>query len=431
MALGTGGATVAATDHRNHVVDLVRVVALAGVVLGHWLKQGWFVDEGVLHRLDLLRIAPWTHPLTWVFQVIPLFFLVGGFVNAQSWRHAETRGTGYGAWLAQRAGRLTRPLVPLLVLWCALVPLASWVGLDHDWLRIASTSALGPTWFLATYLVIVALVPLTVRAWERWGAWTLLPGCVALAVDVLSVRLDSTVIGGLNLLLVWGSVHQLGYGWRDGFLRPRRRAAALLLVGLGGAVALVALGPYGSSMVGVSGYGVNNANPPRVTLLLLGLAWAGLVLLAEPALGRFSQRAPVRTVVASVGPRAMTVYLWHPTAMGILAAGSLWLGGAGLHPRPSSLEWWALRPPWLLALVLTLVVCVALVGRFEDPVQAPTALPPVLPLTEVLVTVVLLGVLAARGLGAPGTVLSTWLLLLTGVAALITLDHLVRGRVRS
>jgi surface polysaccharide O-acyltransferase-like enzyme len=431
VALGTGGATVATTDHRNHVVDLVRVAALAGVVLGHWLKQGWYVDEGVLHRIDLLRIAPWTHPLTWVFQVIPLFFLVGGFVNAQSWRHAEARGTGYGAWLAQRVGRLTRPLVPLLVLWCALVPVALSVGLDHDWLRVASTSALGPTWFLATYVVIVALVPLTVRAWERWGAWTLVPGCVALAVDVLSLRLGSTAVGGLNLLLVWGTVHQLGYGWRDGTLRTRRRAAALLLVGLGGALALVALGPYGPSMVGVGGYGVNNANPPRVTLLLLGLAWAGLVLLAEPALGRLSRRRAVRAVVASVGPRTMTLYLWHPTVMGILAAGSLWLGGVGLHPRPGTVEWWGLRPPWLLLLTLTLVVCVAVVGRFEDPVPTPTALPPTLPLAEVLVTAVLLGLLADRGLGAPGGVLSTWLLLLAGVTALITLDRLVRGRGRS
>ena len=29
------------TSDRDRVVDLVRVLALAGVVVGHWLKQGW------------------------------------------------------------------------------------------------------------------------------------------------------------------------------------------------------------------------------------------------------------------------------------------------------------------------------------------------------------------------------------------------------
>lgn len=65
------------TSDRDRVVDLVRVLALAGVVVGHWLKQGWYVDDGdVLHRAGLLGIAPWTHPLTWVLQVIPIFFIM-------------------------------------------------------------------------------------------------------------------------------------------------------------------------------------------------------------------------------------------------------------------------------------------------------------------------------------------------------------------
>jgi hypothetical protein len=90
---------------RNRVVDLVRVLALCGVVLGHWLKQGWYVDDsGILRRAGLLGIAPWTHPLTWIFQVIPLFFVVGGYAmpsrggtpspsasgTAPGWRGAPT-----------------------------------------------------------------------------------------------------------------------------------------------------------------------------------------------------------------------------------------------------------------------------------------------------------------------------------------------------
>jgi hypothetical protein len=81
----------------------VRVLALCDVALGHWLKQGWYVDDGgILHRAGLLGIAPWTHTITWSFQVIPLFFVVGGYANAISWRHAQAEGSRYGTWLAGR-----------------------------------------------------------------------------------------------------------------------------------------------------------------------------------------------------------------------------------------------------------------------------------------------------------------------------------------
>jgi hypothetical protein len=50
---------------RSRAVDLVRVLALGAVVVGHWLKQGWYVDAaGGLNRAGLLGIATWTHPLT-------------------------------------------------------------------------------------------------------------------------------------------------------------------------------------------------------------------------------------------------------------------------------------------------------------------------------------------------------------------------------
>ena len=150
MTATTSDAGRIVTGDRNPVVDLVRALALLAVVLGHWLKQGWYVDAGgTLHRAGLLGVAPWTHPLTWVFQVMPLFFLVGGYVNALSWRHARDRGIRYGPWLAGRVGRLTRPLLPLLAFWVVVVPLAPVVGLDGEWLRIASLTSLVPTWFLA------------------------------------------------------------------------------------------------------------------------------------------------------------------------------------------------------------------------------------------------------------------------------------------
>ncbi len=81
---------------RNRVVDLLRGAAILVVVLGHWLMAAVYVDNGGdLHRSDLLGLALWTHPLTWVLQVMPVFFLVGGYANAISWRAASARGTTY------------------------------------------------------------------------------------------------------------------------------------------------------------------------------------------------------------------------------------------------------------------------------------------------------------------------------------------------
>src|SRR5688572_13710689 len=71
---------LAALHPREHdpVVDLVRGGALLVVVLGHWVMQGLYVGgDGDLHRDGLLGLATWTHPLTWVLQVMPVIFAVG------------------------------------------------------------------------------------------------------------------------------------------------------------------------------------------------------------------------------------------------------------------------------------------------------------------------------------------------------------------
>jgi hypothetical protein len=413
---------------RNRVVDLVRVLALSGVVLGHWLKQGWYVDSGgTLHRSGLLGIAAWTHPLTWIFQVIPLFFVVGGYANAVSWRNARSEGHTYGTWLAARTRRLTTPLAPLMMFWVVVAPAAPLLGLDRQWLRIGSLTSLVPIWFLATYLVVVATVPVTMAAWDRWGWLTLVAGVLALPVDALSLRLDSQALGALNLLIVWGTLHQFGYAWRDGTFRANTRAMLMLLIGgLTGTMALVWLGPYGVSMVGVDGYGVNNTNPPRVTLLLLGCALVGLTLLSEPTLDRLAHRPRVWRATVALEARMMTIYLWHLTALVILGAGSLWLDGAGLHDRPNSPDWWAARPLWICLLAATTAAIVVVVGRFEDP---PTRRvtdfhSPVLPLVQVGLIVVLLSLLAADGLGASARVPEPWLLVLGTLATLTGLGRL-------
>ncbi|MFK3632133.1 acyltransferase family protein, partial [Klebsiella pneumoniae] len=73
----------------------------------------------------------WTHPLTWVFQVMPIFFLVGGYSNGLSWRSARRKEIGYAEWLRTRLRRLGIPLIPLLLAWLAIGVVAVALGAPH------------------------------------------------------------------------------------------------------------------------------------------------------------------------------------------------------------------------------------------------------------------------------------------------------------
>ena len=124
-----------------------------------------------MHSNQILNIASWTHPLTWVIQVMPVFFLVGGYANALSWRSAQRRGEGYAAWLRSRLRRLGTPVIPLLLVWLAIASIAYAAGVPGGTLRTASQVALVPTWFLAAYVMVVALAPPALKLWERLGWW--------------------------------------------------------------------------------------------------------------------------------------------------------------------------------------------------------------------------------------------------------------------
>ena len=404
---------------RNRVVDLLRVAAIVVVVAGHWLMAAVHLDpDGALRRTDLLQIAAWTHPLTWVLQVMPVFFLVGGYANARSWRTAHGRGTSYGGWLRARLRRLLIPVLPLMVFWAVLAPAAQASGMSAEWLRIASMASLVPTWFLAAYVVVVALTPLTLRCWERAGWWSVLLGLVGGGlVDWLSISTGQPLVGFLNYALVWGTVHQVGYAWADGALAGRGRRVLLAVAGLLGLLALVWAGPYAVSMVGLQGHGVNNAYPTRVTLAFLGLLQTGVLLALEPLLARIAASRPVWLATVFVSARIMTVYLWHLTALGIVVAGAMLAGGVGLGATPGSRDWWLGRPAWFLALGLVTAALVVVVGRIEQPPRDPRPAPPaVLPVMALVVSCASLGAMADLGIVSPTGQVHWYLPLLPVVA---------------
>ncbi|MGA5197673.1 acyltransferase family protein [Streptomyces exfoliatus] len=374
---------------RDRYVDLLRVASLAVVVLGHWLMAAVSGDGQVG---NLLAVVPELQVVTWVFQVMPVFFFVGGFSHALAHRSRPA----YAAFLRARLQRLLRPTMVFVGVWGAAALVLQLSGADGGLTGVALRLVTQPLWFIGIYLAMVAFTPPLLRLHERygWGAFAGLVGAAVL-VDVLRFAADVPFVEFLNFAFVWLAVHQLGFLRADGMIR---RPALLAGVGLVGATALVALGPYPLSMVGMPGEKVSNMAPPTLALLCHGLWLVGAVELLKGPGARLVARAGVwRTVVAANGI-AMTAFLWHLTAM--LGVYGAMLGlGTGL-PAPASGAWWAQVPLRIAAAVALTAVLVAAFRRFEAP--APTRRDGgSAPLAALGITLALLGILglSATGLG--------------------------------
>jgi hypothetical protein len=410
---------------RNRYVDLLRAKSIGAVVLGHWVIAAPWIADGQLRLDHMLAVQPWTQWLTLLFQVMPVFFLVGGYSNAASWDAAQRAGTPYGAWIAGRARRLIGPIVPLILAWAAMAFVFRRFGVSYDIIRHGSILALVPMWFLAVYLFVVLLVPITRAAWKRFGLWSFWV-LVVLAACVDFLRFHDghrPAVGWVNYLFVWVAMHQLGYLWRDGRLAGPRQALRWLI---GGALAwwlLTHFGPYPISMIGVPGDEVSNTLPPDILLLALGAAQTGLVLALERPMRRLLDRTNVWAATVLVNGTIMSVYLWHLTVLALLVGLAKLAGGIGLHAVPGTGNWWLARIPWTLALAAGMALLLPLVGRFERAAPPPAGFRPSTP--RILVGAALVsagiayltlgGIAAAGGLGVRGvvvggTILGAWML---------------------
>src|SRR5262249_34730376 len=142
--------------------------------------------------------------LTWIAQVMPVFFFAGGAANYHSFR----RATSTSEWLGNRARRLIWPVLPLLAVWIPLPALLTSVGVPVQPVSVAAGIAGQLLWFLAVYLIMTALIPVMVAAHERWGfAVVGVLAAAAVGVDLLRFH-EFALVGYLNEVLVWLAVQQ-------------------------------------------------------------------------------------------------------------------------------------------------------------------------------------------------------------------------------
>ena len=239
-------------SERNRYVDLLRALSISAVVFGHWLMAAPYYEVNLVQPelgapkiAHLLDVRPWARWLTWLLQVMPVFFFVGGFSNGVSWDGAQRRTQTYSTWLEARMRRLLGPVVPLILLWVVVAICGFVFGVPSNSIKIASQIALVPVWFLAIYFVIVMLVPISRHAWHQYGYLSIVvPMGLAAIGDVLYFNSSLQWLGWFNYLFVWSAVHQLGYAWQQD--RLGNAASNLLMAGCGVTVLilLTVYGPY-------------------------------------------------------------------------------------------------------------------------------------------------------------------------------------------
>ncbi|WP_149548123.1 acyltransferase family protein [Streptomyces marokkonensis] len=351
----------ATPPHRDRAVDALRALAILGVVLGHWLVTALVSDGRTLHTASPLQHMPWLAPVSWAFQTLGVFFLVGGHVATRGYASARARGVPYYRWLRDRLTRLFKPVAAVLTLWTIVTAVLLLSGAEYATVRALAKLALSPLWFLLVFAALTAATPLLTRLHPLW------PLAVVLHVDLLRFGLGAPDgLGWLNLAAGWLVPYTLGAAWTRGELERRRSGRLLLVAGTAATAALVAFAGYPASMVGVPGAEVSNLNPPTLAAVTFGLAQCGLALLLRERL-RGAMRRPVAwAAVALVNLCAMTVFLWHQTALMATTATALPAGRLpGLHTVPDGLGWVAARLVWLPVFVLALAVCVSAFRSWE------------------------------------------------------------------
>src|SRR6266568_464002 len=393
---------------RNRYADLLRVLAISLVVCGHWLLTDIVYQRGQLTGQDAMHRISWSGWATLGFQVMPVFFLVGGYVNALSWTAHHEHGEDWTTWVRDRAMRLLWPTTVYLAVMVLAVGAARTAGVSPAELAQAGWLVALHLWFLPVYLLLIVLTPVMLAAHRRWGL--AVPAVMAIAaagVDLATIGAHLPLIGFANYLLVWGSMHQWGFAWRDGRLtRSRWRPWALAAGGTGLLAALLAWGPFPPDMIG-AGERVGNTTPPSIALLAFAAAQSGLMLAAAPAAGRLLARGRWGERVARLNSYVMTVYLWHMTPV-ILVAAALYPTALLPQPPAGTGQWWTLRPAWIAILAAVLVPVTLAVTRIQQPLRLIPAGPgtrgpwsPVLLLAALAAVVPALARLAIGGF-APG-----------------------------
>lgn len=314
---------------RDRAIDVIRIGSLLGVITGHTLMATSIITDEVFHWDNLLTTSVAFQALTWIFQIMPLFFFAGVAASVESYQG------NWGNWLLKRCARLYRPVFSYLAFWAVALAVLRRIAPVHVYEPVAGIST-QLLWFLGAYVLVLAAVPLLSRittAARLAGAVVVGYGTIAV-VDVVRINdADLSWLGYANLT-VWLLPGMLGVAYRRGLLRPPA-AAVLGVAMLAVNMSLLRFGPYELSLVGIEGQHLKNMTPPSLLMAGHAIMLCAFAITAAPAIARWARRPRVwwLTVIGNSG--AMTLYLWHmPALLGMhLAFDQLGLPRYPGHPH--------------------------------------------------------------------------------------------------
>ena len=383
---------------RERVVDFLRAFSIISVVYGHWLISYIRQDEdkNIIgeNALGGLRYG-WL--LTWFFQVMPIFFFVGGYANFVGVRSFKRKGLGYPAFLTSRVRRILKPVVMLLFIWVPVNFILDWQNVrSEEFAHLLSKLVTQPLWFIGVFLIVTSLSWPLYNLHQKWGAKFIIIGAAfPFLIDWLRFSTGNTSIGYLNIF-IWIWVHQLGFAYADGTLLASattkstytqwwKKFGGLFMVIIGGTGLFFCSGikkfgavsilhtiaeklhlahlPYPPPMVGLPNEKISNMNPPSVAIMFLAITQIGLVVIFRDRLQKMLMREKIWIFTVAVNSMILTIFCWHQTALAIVTLARFTVGIE--EPALGSGSWWATRPLMLGAYTLVLACIVPLFWKYE------------------------------------------------------------------
>jgi Acyltransferase family len=334
---------------RDRAIDVIRIVSLVGVVVGHTIMAASTLRDGVFIWSNLLTASPVFQALTWIFQIMPLFFFAGVAASIESW----TPGASWGNWLMRRCTRLYRPVFYYLAFWGVCLAVLSSVLPEHVYEPVAGIS-IQLLWFLGAYVLVLAAVPLLARITTTARLVGAVVGVYVFVAVIDAIRINADGLSALGYLNMIGWVVPgiLGVAYRRRLLTGHAALTVgivMLAVNLG----LLIFGPYQLSLVGIETQQLKNMTPPSLLLAGHAIMMCAFAIAAAPAIARWAQRPRVWWLAAIGNSGAMTLYLWHIPPLLAMHLVFDYLG----HPRfdPTS-------PGFIVLSVVQLLIMVALVA---------------------------------------------------------------------
>jgi len=352
---------VAASAERNHYIDFLRAFSLLVVVAWHWVFTIVLWQDDGPHATSPIGFTTGLWMATWLLQVMPLFFYVGGYSHLVAWKKARSNGDSIWRFVWRRLRRLAIPALALLIVWIA-AGIALGAIFDLKWIGRGVLMVVSPLWFMGVYLMLIALLPVFLWLHERWDSIVLVfLAAAAGTVDILRFRYNLEWLGIINMIFVWGLCHQLGFFYDRIVAATRKTDWTLLWAGLAALAGLVASGIYPGSMVGVPGERSNMA-PPTMCIVALVILQAGFAEVIRPAMEVRLQRPRWQRANDTINRFSMPLFLFHTTGLAIFLGLRYAVVGRN-ELREPTVGWWLTRPfAFIGPLLLTLPV-IYLFGR--------------------------------------------------------------------